>query len=165
MAPSISPGIALLTFLVLGAPTVTHGQTSTQAPPGCDAYDSCALRVQYRLLGTKIVRGTDDTDVARIGFGAPALQELFARSDRASISFDQFREDHLRSSWLGLLGGIGFVGGLVAGARGNEELAAGLSIGGTVFSVGSGIFVTRSREHLSKAVWWYNESLAARSVR
>jgi len=165
MTPSSASRIGLLTLLILGAPTVTHGQTRTQATRGCDAYDSCALRVQHHLFSNKIVRGTDDTEVARIGFRTPALQGLFARSDRAAISFDLFREDHVRSSWLGLLGGIGFVGGLVAGARGNKDWAAGLSISGTLFSVGSGIFRTKANEHLSKAIWLYNVSLSDRSAR
>jgi hypothetical protein len=58
-----------------------------------------------------------------------------------------------------LLGGIGFVGGLIAGARGDDRWAAAFSVGGTVFSMGSGIFRTRANEHLSKTIWWYNASL------
>ncbi len=37
--------------------------------------------------------------------GLPPLGEFLARSDSAALSFDQFRTDHARSSWLTVLGG------------------------------------------------------------
>ena len=165
MTLSSASRTGLLTLVLLGAPAVTHGQTRTQATPPCDTYDSCALRIQHHVFSTRIVRGEEDMEVAQIRFRTPALQELFARSDRAAISFDDFRQDHTRSAWLGLLGGIGFVGGLVAGAYESEEWAAGLSIGGTVFSVSAGVFRTKSLEHLSKAIWCYNQSLSEQGGR
>ena len=165
MTLSSASRIAFLSFVFLGAPKVTHGQTSAQTILDCDAYASCALRVQYGLLNTKIVRGTESTDLARIGLGTPPLEALFARSDPSAISFDLFSADHARSSWLAVLGGIGFVGGLIAGARGDEDWAAGFSIGGTAFEVGAAIFRTKANEHLSKAIWWYNESLTRRGAR
>lgn len=150
---------ALLALVVWAIPASASGQAATGAPR-LEADDTLALRVRYRLLGTTIVRGPADAQVARIGFGTPPLRDLFAGSEEAAASFERFSKEHARSSWTGLLGGIGFVGGMVAGARGEERWAAALSIGGTVFSMGSGVFRTRANEHLSKAIWWYNASLA-----
>jgi hypothetical protein len=155
--------ILLLGFLAL--PTVTHGQTSNQDLRGCEVFASCALRVRYRLFRTEIVRGTESTHVARIGFGAPPLDELLSRSDRSAVSFDRFRQDHTKSSWLAVLGGLEIVGGLVARAQDNEDWAIGLSISGVVIEIAAVIFRTRANEHLSEAMWWYNESLAKGEVR
>ena len=165
MTRSNAPRIAFLLFVFLGAPTVTHGQTNVESNLNCDAYASCSLRVQHGLLNTRIVRGAESTHLARIGLGTPPLEELFARTDASAISFDQFSADHARSSWLAVLGGIGFVGGMIARARGNEDWAAGLSIGGTVFEVGAAIFTRKAAEHLSQAIWWYNESLSRPDAR
>lgn len=152
---------ALLALAVSALPADVGGQAGDGAGRHTAAYDTAALRVRHGLFRTSVVRGPEDVLVTHIGFGTPPLRELFSGSAGASASFERFARDHARSSWMGLLGGIGFVGGLIAGARGDDRLAATLSIGGTVFSMGSGIFSTRAREHLSKAVWWYNASLVA----
>jgi hypothetical protein len=149
-----------LLLALLGLPAVTHGRTNAQELPVCEAYNTCALRVQYRLLGTEIVRGAENTRVARIGWGTPPLEELFARSDQATTRFDRFRTDHGRASWLAVLGGIEIIGGLVARSQGADDWALGLSISGVAVEVAARIFSTRADEHLSQAIWWYNASLA-----
>lgn len=167
MAPmSISRGfrVAVLALALFTLPSALDGQAGPAAQAVCDTYEGCALRLKYGLITTRIVRGADDAQVARLTFRPPPLEELFARSDPASASFQRFRTAHLRSSWMGLMGGIGFVGGLVAGAAGHHGWAAGLSIGGSVFSVGAGAFRTRANEHLSRAVWWHNASLAGEAT-
>lgn len=158
------PRAALLALALFAAPSSLHGQADPSLHAACDAYERCALRVRHGFFTTRIVRGTDDTELARLGFGAPPLDDVFSLSDEAAVSFQRFRTAHVRSSWMGLLGGIGFVGGLVAGARGHHDWAAGLSLGGSVFSLGAGAFRTRADEHLSRAVWWHNASLAGGRV-
>lgn len=151
--------VALLAFALSAPSKGALAQASAPAAPATQAYDSAALRVRHGIFRTSVVRGPEDALVTHVGFGTPPLRDLFSRSEAATASFERFTRDHARSSWTGLLGGIGWVGGLIAGARGDEELAAVFSIGGTVFSMGSGIFRTRADEHLSKAVWGYNASL------
>ena len=56
---------------------------------------------------------------------------------------------------------MAFIGGLVAESQGNEDWAVGLSIGGTIVEVFAAIFRSKADEHLSHAIWWYNESLAS----
>jgi hypothetical protein len=141
-------------------PTGAHGQTANQAILGCDVFEDCALRVRYRLFRTEIVRGTESTRVARVGLGTPPLEELFSRSDRAALSFERFRKEHRRSSWLTVLGGIEIAAGLVARAQDSEDWAVALSVTGVVIELAGMLFRTRADEHLSAAIWWYNESLA-----
>jgi hypothetical protein len=71
MTFSSASRIAVLLLAGLGVPTVAQSQAGTQNILGCDVYDSCALRVRHRLLRTEIVRGTEDTPIAEIGFGPP----------------------------------------------------------------------------------------------
>jgi len=157
--------ISAFLLVLLAFPTVSHGQASPQDFLDCEVFDSCALRVRHGLIRTEIVRGAEDTPVARIGFGTPPLHELFARSDRAAVSFDQFSVDHKRTSWLRVLGGIEIVGGLVARAQENDDWAMALSISGIAIEVAAAIFSTRADEHLSRAIWWHNESLSDGSAR
>lgn len=150
---------------ILAFPAVTQGQARTQGAFDCEAFDDCALRIRHRLIRTEIVQGTESIEVARIGLRNPPLQDLFARSDRAAVSFDEFRKDHRRASWLTVLGGIEIIGALVARAQDNEDWANALSISGIVIEVAGMIFRTRADEHLSDAIWWYNRSLAGEGVR
>lgn len=150
---------AVLLLAGLGVPTFALGQATPRNILDCEVFDSCALRVRHGLFRTEIVRGTEDTPIAEIGFGTPPLQELFARSDQAALGFDRFRTSHTRASWMSVLGGLEFVGALVARSQGEDDWAMGLSIGGVVIEVAAMIFRTRADEYLSKAIWWYNESL------
>jgi hypothetical protein len=157
--------LAVLLLLILGCPHLIRAQDAPPSILGCDVYESCALRVQYRFFRNEVVRGPESTSVTRIGLGTPPLEELFARSDSALVSFHEFRKDHIRSSWLMVLGGLEFVGSLVAEANGKDDLAVGLSIGGIVLEVIGAVFRTKADEHMSKAIWWHNESLAAGPIR
>jgi hypothetical protein len=152
--------VTVLLLAGLGLPTMAQAQAGAQTLLGCDVYDSCALRVRHGLLRTEIVRGTEDTPVAEIGFGTPPLEELFARSDQAALGFDRFSRDHKRASWLAVLGAAEIVGGLVARSQGEDDWAMALSISGIVIEVVGTVFRTRADEHLSTAIWWHNESLS-----
>lgn len=46
-----------------------------------------------------------------------------------------------------------------------NELAASLSISGVVIELVGMVFRRRADEHLSQAIWWYNESLTRVGVR
>jgi hypothetical protein len=154
--------VPFMGFLLLGSlalPAATHAQAGSQEISGCSVFEDCALRVQYGFLRTEVVRGTEDIRVARIGLGTPALDELFSRSDTAALSFESFRVDHRRSSWLKVLGGVEIAAGLIARSRDNEDWARALSVSGIVLELVGMVFRTRADEHLSRAIWWYNESL------
>ena len=157
--------IIVLLLAGVGIPTVAQGQASPRDSLDCEVFDRCALRVRHRLLRTEIVRGTDDTRVAEIGFGTPPVEELFARSDQAALGFHRFRKDHRRASWMTVLGGLELVGGLVARSQGEDDWAMALSISGVVIEVAARIFRIRADDHLSTAIWWYNESLSEGRAR
>jgi hypothetical protein len=168
ISPS-APRAALpfLGFLLLGSlafPSLSHGQNRIQEAVDCESPEACALRVRYRLFRTEVVRGPEDLRVARIGFGAPPLEEIFSRSHEASLSFERFGKNHNRSSWLRVLGGIEIAAGLVARSLDEEDWAVGLSISGVVIEMAAMLFRTRANEHLSRAIWWYNRSLTLEGV-
>lgn len=168
MNPSKAFRITALPMVLLGAlafPSGAYGQAGPQDILDCEVFGDCALRVRHRLFGTEIVRGTEDTPVAEIGFRAPPLGELFARSDQAALGFDRFRKNHRRASWMSVLGGLEFVGALVARSQGEDDWAMALSVSGVVIEVASRIFRTRAKEQLSSAIWWYNESLSVGPAR
>ncbi len=146
--------------LPVAAGSAKNPGASAQPEAGCHVYDQCALRVQHHILSTWIVRGAEETRVARIGFRPPRLQGLFQASEPAALAFRQFRSHHARSSWLAILGGLEIVGGMVARANGKDDWALGLSIGGTVFELAAGIFRMKANEHLSTSIWWYNQPFA-----
>lgn len=157
--------IAILMLGFLAFPAVTHGQAGTQEVLGCDVFEDCALRVRHRLFRTEVVRGTEDSRVARIGLGTPPLNELFSRSEPATLSFERFRVDHRRSSWLTILGGIEIAAGLIARSQKNPDWVRPVFISGVIIELAAMVFQTRADEHLSQAIWWYNESLARGGVR
>jgi len=163
-----SPGSFLLLFVLLaglGAPTAARGQADDPALLDCQEFDRCALRVRHRLFGTEIARGTEDMPIAELGFRAPPLGDLFARSEQAALGFQRFQKNHRRASWMSVLGGLEFVGALVARSQGEDDWAVGLSISGVAIEVVAMIFRTRADEHLSSAIWWYNASLAGEGGR
>jgi hypothetical protein len=140
-----------------GAPIAAYGQAENPELVDCQVSDRCALRVRHGLFGTEIVRGTEDRPIAEIGFRATPLGELFARSDQAAHDFDRFGTNHRRASWMSVLGGVELVGALVARSQGEDDRAMALSISGVAIEVVAMIFRTRADEHLSRAIWWYNE--------
>ena len=83
-----APRTAVLVLALLGLPVAAQGQARVEEGAACEVYEDCALRVRHRLLATEIVRGAADIPVAEIGWGAPPIEALFARSDRAALSFD-----------------------------------------------------------------------------
>jgi hypothetical protein len=97
--------------------------------------------------------------------GTPPLEQLFSRSDGSAVSFDRFRTDHRRASWLTVLGGLELIGGLVARSRDNDDWALALSISGVFIELTGMVFRIRADEHLSQAIWWYNASLPKGRVR
>ena len=164
MNSALVRAFGLTAILALGPFTGAQAQASA-ASETCTEYAACALRVKHGFFKTKIVRGADDTELADIGFRTPPVRDVFQVAPEALVAYDLFGADHRRSSWTGALGFAGFLGGMIAGAKGGDDWAAGLSVGGTVFSLISGIFRTKANEHLSGAVWHYNASLSAAGNR
>lgn len=141
-----------LTVLCVWPPTAP-GQT----PDAC-SYDACALRVRYRLLGGQIVQGREENRVVSLGWLAPNAPLFGERSDTAAWYYASFRRKQHVGAALGFAGLAASVAALLVGDS-NQDLAAGLGIGGSVLVIGGGIQLGRANERLSRAVWWYNRTL------
>jgi hypothetical protein len=131
-------------------------------PDPC-SYDACALRVRYRLLGGQIVQGREENRVVSLGWLAPSAPLFGDRSDTAAWHYASFRRKEHVGAALGFAGLVASVAALLVGDS-NEDLAAGLGIGGTVLVIGGGIQLGRANEQLSRAVWWYNRTLESSDV-
>lgn len=144
----------LLAAMVLCAwPAAAPAQT----PDPC-TYDACALRVRYRLFGGQIVRGREDDRVASLGWLAPSVPLFAERSDTAAWYYASFRRRQHVGAALGFAGLVASAAALLV-RDSNDDLAAGLGIGGSVLFIGGGIQLGRANERLSRAVWWYNRAL------
>ena len=133
-----------------------------QTPDAC-SYDACALRVRYRLLGGQLIQGREESRVVSLGWLAPNAPLFGERSDTAAWYYASFRRKQHVGAALGFAGLVASVAALLVG-NSNEDLAAGLGIGGTVLVIGGGIQLGRANERLSKAVWWYNRTLEPSAV-
>ncbi len=146
-------------FLLIIAALLTSAQipaVRAQQPP-CP-YDECALR----LKGASLVQGRQEFKVARFTFTARRLDSLMQRSDSAARYYALFRTRYNRGFWLSIAGvGLFGAGALVQAIEPNrlDGLKIGLLSAGTLGIIVGTINQARSREPLSKAVWWYNRSL------
>jgi hypothetical protein len=147
-------GVAVLLALLSDA-------AETAAQNQC-TYESCALRLQTGFFKQSLVRGTTGEDLANVVFLAPELSIFAERSDSAAFYYSAFRKARNQSFWLSLSGGL-----LVGTAllieeidRTQSELTWSIGIPGLVL-LAIGVFRgARSGNKLSKAVWWYNSTLA-----
>ena len=98
--------------------------------------------------------------MASLGWFAPALPLFAERSDSAARYYAAFRHRQRSGTALSVSGlALGIVAALVHNS--DDDLATGLAIGGGILFVGGTVQVGRAQEPLSRAVWWYNRTLAA----
>jgi hypothetical protein len=80
--------------------------------------------------------------------------------DSVQVHYDAFRAGTNSGAILELIGVTALVGGvLVATAEGSDEWAIGLTLGGLVPLFWGAVRHVQARDHLSRAVWWYNSTL------
>lgn len=148
---------------VLGAIVVPNAGS---AQDSC-SYDSCALRVKRSLIGHRIVQGQHEEPVASIVVFAPRLQMWSERSDSADTHYAAFRARHNAGAIFSLVGLAAFATGTVLALsdRGSETIPLVTVIGGLTFTVVGFAFQLDGRNHLSRAIWWYNSTLSDRGFR
>jgi len=130
-------------------------------------YDRCALRIHRGFWGPRLVRGMDEDKVAGLGMFAPRLALFAQRSDSAARYYELFRKSHNQGSALALAGAIVFTAFTLShGPDWNQQVTTAQGVG---MSVGAGLMLAGairlapSHNRLSKAVWWYNRTLAGSS--
>jgi hypothetical protein len=135
--------------------TAALAQTATPC-----SYDACALRLRHTFWKTQIVQGQKDSPVASVGLFPPAVPLFAERSDSAARYYASFRRRATSSAVLGLAGLAAITVGLLVEGD-DHDAGLVLVIGGGLLGTVGGILRTGAQERLSRAVWWYNRSLAS----
>lgn len=163
--------LSMLPLSVLAvASVVLATPASAQAPSNIDSsctYSTCALRVEPAYWGPRLVRGPSGEPVGRAGFFGGGAEILSQGGDSARLYHQEYRQSARRASVLALLGSGLYVVGLfrTGGLRANplDDVGIGTTVAGAValgFSISA---QRRAGRGLSRAVWWYNHSLAERT--
>lgn len=148
---------ALLSSLLLALatqPTVVRAQA---APDTSCSYSRCALRIKHGFLSTRLVRGTAEESVARLGWFGRGVDVLLAASDSAAYHARQYRSRLTTANVVGLVGAALLLVGAARGegiGDGGPWILAGLTL-----SLVELPFQLTSRGSLDRAVWWYNRDL------
>lgn len=149
--------LVVVTALSLPTPASTQGPTVEQE---C-AYDTCALR----LWDADLLEGQKGESVAQFGFfRPPAARELFASSDSATWYLDVVEETYTSGRVLWFAGQVVSVAGLVMSFNSDPDVqhrGFGAQAAGFMVVWLGQRRVTRAREAMSRAVWWYNRDVAA----
>ena len=127
-------------------------------------YERCALRLQYRGSGIRVVQGLDGTRIARLGFYPPHIDLLAAGDDSTRLHYDAFRKYNTRSAKLGIITIIlSVTGGTLIGVSHKDAVrwtGVGLATVGLGFSFGATASGRRGQDELSQALWFYNRQFA-----
>ena len=167
---SVVLGIVLLASLPRSLPgqepAPERSQSATESTgtvaPACTAYLDCALRVESSIRGgLHIVRGADGSRAAALGpLRAAALVQVFSANDSASFHAQRFIVAERTNRMLTLGGVIFGAVGLASERRMNVLTGAGAGL-----LLGSIPYQVAAQRALSRAVWWYNESLDSSARR
>lgn len=140
-----------------------------QAPESC-TYDQCALRVEHRLFGPRVVRGVAGEVVATPSLFGASLAPAVAGVDSAvAWALRSDRQRRASAVWgaVAVAGSaLWFVELARSGLDGDgsdgywAEAGFVVVLGGSVLS---GWQRARSWDSMERAVWWYNRELALRA--
>lgn len=149
--------LVVLTLLWMPTPATTQGPSMEQER----AYDARALR----LWDGDLLEGQKGESVARFGFfRPPAARKLFESSDSATRYLDVVEDTYTSGRVLWFAGQIASAAGLVmsfSSDPGVQRGGFGAQAAGFVVVWLGQRRVTRAREAMSRAVWWYNRDVAA----
>ena len=122
-------------------------------------YDICALR----MSGKEVRRGTADERVAGFSFwgGAPELPMLSDRADSAGINYELFRKLNSRGGQIQSVAVAMTLAGLIVTLVDQDYVGwgMGLTLAGYVPLFWGASYRSRARDHLHRAIWWYNREL------
>ena len=134
------------------------------SPSACSS-DACALRRE----GRRVLRSAGDSEVLRLGaFGAPQLAPLMLGAGDSALayarSFNSGYASGAQKLWTGalLVPVVGLPLAYLNDRRPRKTLEWSLvavAVSAGVLQVWGARQVRRSRNHLSRAIWWYNRDL------
>jgi hypothetical protein len=148
--------------------TVCPARAANAQSSDC-AYDRCALRLQSRIGSDRVVQGAAATPLGRLGLFAPRIEPLVTARDSARVHYEAFRTYQNRG---GALEVVAFVAGCASayvyfssGAFLTTGEPTGVAWGffgvSVALEIAGGINKRKGRDHLHRAMWFYNRSLVA----
>ncbi|HUE77823.1 MAG TPA: hypothetical protein VMM83_07775 [Longimicrobiales bacterium] len=147
---------------------IALGSADAAGQDGVDCtFDACALRVEHRFNGLRVVRGLEAQPVATLGLFGNSLAEVVASSDSAfAYALESDRQKRASTAWgiFSLVASAAAAWDFTTGFWERDPGAvmyAGFGIGLGAAMV-SGWQATRSLDSVEKAVWWYNRDLSSR---
>jgi hypothetical protein len=151
-------GVVLPSLLLACAavqPATLHAQA---VPDTACSYSRCGLRIDYRFLSTRLVRGTTGESVARLGWFGRGVDVLLAGPDSAAYHARQYRSSRTTSDVLGFASAAL----ALAGVWQTDDFVKGrpLFLAGVTLELIALPFWLSARRSLDRSVWWYNGALA-----
>ncbi|MBM4185286.1 MAG: hypothetical protein FJ207_13880 [Gemmatimonadetes bacterium] len=158
----MSRRLAYLAFPLAAVFAASGRDVGAQASPAC-TYDTCALRVAYSPAGAALVRGTDQVVVNGLGLWSGDMRRAFEGNRLSQDLANGYRVRHNAGTVLSVAGGILFFGGLLA-SDGNISIDLDtnslVTLGGLALTVVGTRVSVSGDDHLSRAIWEYNRTLA-----
>jgi hypothetical protein len=152
--------------MILALALIGFARASMAQGQGC-TYDTCALRLHRGFMGPRIVRGVTGEKVAGFGLFAPRLSLFAERSDSAARYYELFRKSNNQGNALALVGTAIFLAATFSrGTDWSQPVTTAQGVGlaiGAGFTLAGAIRLHPSHNRLSKAIWWYNRTLAGSS--
>ncbi len=131
------------------------------------SWDQCALRLQFRTFSTRVVQGASATPVGRLGIFAPRIEPLATGPDTARFHYEAYRSAQIAGSFAVLLGTVAVLGSATVAfanaynnSNENEAASTVLFGAGLVIAFVGAASTRRAQDHLQRAIWLYNRSLA-----
>jgi F420-dependent methylenetetrahydromethanopterin dehydrogenase len=149
-------------LLTLYAVTIMFALGTNTAAAQESSYDERALRIDEHMGTLRLVRGTSETVVAKIGtFRGGNVAEAVSLSPKAVAEAKVFQDNYRPGSWMAAIG-IATLGAAIGAAR-ISDLNQAVPISLAVVSVSliavGGLKLDTAYRALARAVWWYNRDL------
>jgi hypothetical protein len=150
----------LASLITLAGASSGRGQATPSSPaPGC-TYMTCAVRVDTRFFGRRLVQGANGDPVGKPlgGFGG-GVDILLAGPDSAAVHARRYKNNVSTSTTLTLLSALAFFAASSQIDDSDSETGPLAALTGLGFAIASIPFTLRSQRDLSRSVWWYNSAL------
>jgi hypothetical protein len=147
----------LLSFILACAASHPATVRAQIASDSACSYSHCALRVEQRFLGMRLVRGSTGESVARLGEFGSGVGVLLAGPDSAAYHARRYRSQRRTLDALGYTS----VALLLLRVATTDDFVDSrtLVVGAVTLNLIALPFVMRSRRSLERAIWWYNRDL------
>jgi hypothetical protein len=145
--------------VVMVAVAAAMSPPALRAQEAC-TWDSCALRVNYGLFSTRVVRGIRGESVARLTLFPTTIPPLATAGDSARLHYDAFRNRQGVAATFTLLALATSVAFFATwDIWESDGRVAGFLGASLAFTLIGGISANHARNSLNRAIWHYNRDL------